>query len=491
MTKAPNTHHKKGLLKSKLFLVSLGVVGVLMIGIFGAQLYVKHKISNIILTDLPENLEITYAHLNLNILLGNVEFENVTLTSLNLEAKKTAAEISLDALHIKAISYWSLLKNKQLKTDNIYVENARVKVFKKTSDDVKFSIKEVSFTLSEFATDSLLVNNKIPFKYTDLDFELTHLYFDLGSYETLKIDALSYEENTLEFSDLTIASKWSKAILSEKLIKEHDYVDFKVAHGVLEGFKVKNVNDSLKISASNFVFNTSELHLYRDKLIADDTSKKQLYATTLKKLPIQLDINSFLIDDLNIFYSERVDEDIKPVSISFENLDAKIQNLSNINTENTTIEATTALMGKAPLKFNWDFNVFDSSAGFNAAIVLKDLDALIINPFLKAQANVSASGRINEMYFTIHGNNEKSTGDMKMKYEDFKFTILNEDHLGINKTLSTLVNIITNDGSKTDENGYRYGEIAVERDPTKSFFNYLWLNTKNGLKTTLTGNGEK
>ncbi|MGR7813758.1 hypothetical protein [Lacinutrix undariae] len=444
-----------------------------------------------ILTDLPENLELTYAHLNLNVLLGNVEFENVTLTSLNLEANKTAAEISLETLHIKAISYWSLLKNKQLKTDNIYVEHARVKVFKKTSDDVRFSIKEVSFTLSEFVTDSLLVKKKIPFKYTDLDLELTHLYFDLGSYETLKIDALSYKKATLNFSDLAIASKWNKTILSKKLIKEHDYVDFKVAYGASEGFRVKNVNDSLKISTSNFVFNTSELHLFRDKLITNDTSKKELYATTLKKLPIQLDINSFLIDDLNIFYSERVDKDVEPVSISFENLEAKIQNLSNINTKNTTIEATTALMGKAPLKFNWDFNVFDPSAGFNASIVLKDLDALTINPFLESQANVRAVGRINEMYFTIHGNNEKSAGDMKMKYEDFKFTILNEDQLGINKTLSTLVNIITNDGSKTDENGYRYGEIKTKRDPTKSFFNYLWLNTKNGLKTTLTGNGEK
>ena len=119
------------------------------------------------------------------------------------------------------------------------------------------------------------------------------------------------------------------------------------------------------------------------------------------------------------------------------------------------------------------------------------MEAETINPFLESQANVRALGRIHEMYFTIHGNDFESTGEMKMKYENFKFSILDEDQLGINKTLSTLVNILTNDGSKTDANGYRYGDIVVERDRTKSFFNYLWLNTKDGLKNTVVGNGKK
>lgn len=487
----PNTYYNKGLLKSKLFRVALGIVGVLLIGIFGVQLYVKHKISHLIATELPAHFEMTYADLNLNILLGNVEFEDVKLTKINLETQNTSATISIKTLEVTSISYWALFKNEQFIADDIIVNNAKVKRFKKDAKTLRFSVKDLSFKLSNFVTDRLLLKQKIPFEYAHFNMTLTGLYFDLSRYETLEIAKLSYADTTLEFHDLALSSKWSKSELSKRLLQERDYVNFKVLKGTSANFHVETIQDRFRISADNFVLNTSKLHLFRDKLIADDTSKKSLYGNSLKNLPFSLDIKYFLIADLGVFYSERVDKDIEPVSISFENIAGKIDNISNINTGKTAVAVTAKLMGKAPLQFNWDFKVLDASYGFNASVVLKDLDALTINPFLESQANVRAVGRINEMYFTIHGSNETSTGDMKMKYEDFKFSILNEDQLGINKTLTALVNLITNDGSKTDDNGYRYGEITAERDVTKSFFNYLWLNTKNGLKNTLTGNGEK
>ena len=61
----------------------------------------------------------------------------------------------------------------------------------------------------------------------------------------------------------------------------------------------------------------------------------------------------------------------------------------------------------------------------------------------------------------------------------------------VNKFLTTIGNLFVNDGSKTDEDGYRHGTINVNRNQTKSFFNYLWLNVQDGLISTLTGNGEK
>ncbi|WFO14783.1 hypothetical protein M601_012620 [Cellulophaga baltica 4] len=61
----------------------------------------------------------------------------------------------------------------------------------------------------------------------------------------------------------------------------------------------------------------------------------------------------------------------------------------------------------------------------------------------------------------------------------------------MNKFLTTVVNLFTNDGSNTDEYGFRHGQIKVERDPTKSFFNYLWINVKDGILHTMVGNGKK
>lgn len=81
---------------------------------------------------------------------------------------------------------------------------------------------------------------------------------------------------------------------------------------------------------------------------------------------------------------------------------------------------------------------------------------------------------------------------MKMKYDDFKFNILRKKSSKVNKFLTAIGNIFIKDGDKnTNPEGFRYGDIEAERDPTKSFFNYLWINVKSGVISTLTGNGEK
>ena len=80
---------------------------------------------------------------------------------------------------------------------------------------------------------------------------------------------------------------------------------------------------------------------------------------------------------------------------------------------------------------------------------------------------------------------------IKFSYPLPSFLILKKDRLGVSKILTTIGNLFTNDGSNTDDNGFRYGAISVNRDATKSFFNYLWINVQDGIISTLTGNGKK
>src|SRR5690606_31691619 len=111
--------------------------------------------------------------------------------------------------------------------------------------------------------------------------------------------------------------------------------------------------------------------------------------------------------------------------------------------------------------------------------------------FFEPNLHIQVEGTINQMYYTFSGNNVMSKGDIKMKYEDFKFNILDKDRLKINKLLTAIGNIFLNDGSKTDPNGFRYGNMEVERQTNKSFYNYLWLNIREGMLNTITGNGKK
>ncbi|MDN3667368.1 DUF748 domain-containing protein [Algibacter miyuki] len=478
-------------IKEKRLQIILVIVGVFLISIFGLQLYAKHKVGKLIDEKLPENITLTYDDLDLNIFTGTLQLEGANCEIVKLESQKTESFITAETFEVSGFSYWSLWKHERFQADNLSTENAQITMFKKESDEVQFSINKMSFKLYDVKTDKALLQNKIPFEYKSIDISLDDLYLNLSRFEHLNVAHVLFNNKNVTFEDLSIASKYDKETLSKRLTQERDHVKFTVPSGDFQDFEIATVNDSFSVSATRFNINNGDLHLFRNKLLPDDFTVKTLYGSRLQNLPIKLNVESFFIKNTNVFYSEKVDLDIDPVSISFEHLDAEIKNLSNTNKQKTIIDVTAKLMGKAPLQFHWDFNTSDPSDVFNASAILKDLEASTINPFLESQANVRALGRIHEMYFTFYGNDFNSKGEMKMKYEDFKFTILNEDQLGINKTLSALVNILTNDGSKTDANGYRYGSIAVERDRTKSFFNYLWLNTKDGLKNTVVGNGKK
>ena len=61
-----------------------------------------------------------------------------------------------------------------------------------------------------------------------------------------------------------------------------------------------------------------------------------------------------------------------------------------------------------------------------------------------------------------------------------------------NKFLSTIANIFVSKDSKDVSNDFRKGSKSdVERDKTKSVFNYLWITIKEGLRDAMTGDGKK
>jgi hypothetical protein len=104
---------------------------------------------------------------------------------------------------------------------------------------------------------------------------------------------------------------------------------------------------------------------------------------------------------------------------------------------------------------------------------------------------VRAEGEIAQLYFTVSGDHLHSNVDMKMRYDDFTFQILKDDRINENKLLTAIGNVIFKKSSYTDQDGYRYGLISVDRDPQKAFTNYLWMNVRDGMLNTTTGSGKE
>ena len=211
----------------------------------------------------------------------------------------------------------------------------------------------------------------------------------------------------------------------------------------------------------------------------------------MRDLPLALQVDSVQISDGTITYEERLKRDIEPESLLFTQLDATVQNLHSWGEGEVTAHINAKLMDNGPFRLDWSFDPRNKANTFLVKGELSQFQSASINPFLKSNLSAEVQGTVQQLYFTISGNELESQGDMKMKYDDFEFTVLKKNGLGVNKLLTAVVNIFTKDGHKTDEDGFRHGDFKVERKQDKSFFNYLWLNLQEGLVDTMTGRGTK
>ena len=516
--------HRIGKIIFRVFLGLLIVAALLMLS---AQLMAKKSIANFVETKLPPHMQLEYKLIDVNVLTGTAKFKTIDFRVQAVDSLKQGKEtrLQIGSLEVIGLGYWQFLFNKkialkslniekpilksyvkekqidtnrillskQIHIDKIHVVNGDMVLLKEENDSLAMKLDSVNIELDDFTTNDSLINSKLPIAYGSLKFDGTSLYADLGPYESLKVGKVHVGDGNITISDLKLKSKYSKTKLSWHLYKERDYIDLKIPEVSFEHIDFGYIKNRLWVSTGIGKLKGAVLEVYRDKLLPDDTERKKLYSEALRKLPIQLDIPKVEISNGYIAYSERVNRETPPGKIVFDDVHAEIIEVQNVpqKNEKTSVTAKALLMGEAPITLNWSFDAKKKSDAFIASGTVKNFHSKNINSFLESNLRVRAKGEIQELYFTISGNSISSSGDMKMKYEDFKFSVLKKDRLRINKLLTAIGSLFVNDGSKTDENGYRYGSIKVERDPTKSFFNYLWLNVGDGLTSTIIGNGKK
>ncbi|MBM1104591.1 hypothetical protein JQC67_00435 [Aurantibacter crassamenti] len=515
--------------KKKYIIILLSILIFIGMLLCFAQWHAKSMVEDFLARKIPPHLELKYDDLDINILRGNVDFSKVHLEIKNEDSLVTYTTLQLEKLQLNGFGYMQLLFNNSIVLDelkvqrsavNFYpykkieqkeseskglvkllktilvkkleIEDSSMHIMKDAADSIQVSIANYNLDFHSLKTDSDVVTRKIPVEYDSYEINASEIFVDLGKYETLQVANLFTSETELQIKDVHLSTKYSTKELSQLLVVERDHVDLQIPHVNLSDLNFGFKENRFEITASSLLFEQPHAEIYRDKLVADDMRIKPLYGRLLRKLPITIFVEQLKIENGYLSYEEKIAKEQHAGKLFFDELNAELNNVTNFeDAEDTKIHATAKLIGQADLKLDWTFNVNNSSDAFTASGELLNLEAEKLNAFLEPNLRVRTKGFVDEMYFTISGNSVSSQGDMKMKYQDFKFNILNKDRLKINKFLTVIGNVFVNDGSKTDRNGYRFGSIEVDRETNKSFYNYLWLNVSDGMVSTLTGNGKK
>ena len=509
----------------------LAIIVFVIGGYMVAEWQMKKEIIEFLNRKVPNHIDFSYENLDINLLRGNIEFEKIEVLSSGRQTSSCEIVVDADKLSIGGFSYWKIFFEKSIhlktltlskphlnfkscpknKSDNnatkanpinllkkIFIEelifdSGMVEILNSNGDVELLSVASIDLKLKNVFTDPKTITEYVPFRFEEYGITISDLKAPLGEFESVQMGTMQLDNSTISVKDVILNTIVSKSELSREITYQRDHIDLNIPEILVNDHHYLMRNDSLQVNFKSLALNLPRLEIYRDKSRLEDFKRKPLYAEMLRELPFKVNIDSLLIHQATVFYEEDIPNKVKAGILSFENLNASIGNFSNIdaNKENLKIKINADLMGAGSINLNWEFNVQDPKNMFLISGGLSNFKTENLNDFLIPNLRTKTTGTIQQLYFTISGDDNVATGDIKMRYEDFKFQVLNKERSSVKKVLSFIGNLFISDGSKADEDGYRYGDISSERNKNKSFFNYLWISLEDGLLNVLTGNGKK
>jgi len=505
--------------RSRILKIGVGLLLLIIVAGVAAQLFFTNKVKKALNEQVPKEFNLTYSEVSTNVFLGKIslievsanspdgqidfEVESVTASGLRYLPLLRKGDIALGDIILESPKLVHHQKekdttskkdknppSKKYSVDQVNINNGSYKLLNQSLDSVA-TLANVDFSLDDIHFDKTTATANIPFTYGDYQ-----LNTGKGRYEMSDLEFIAFEQMQLTPEDagwqhFVLCTKYSEAELSRKITVEHDHYDLSIDDIKLQDWDFGIENDLPYFYLGHMQLQQPIFHVYRDKLLPDDTTHKKLYNQALRDLELDLQVDSIQISEGLITYKERLEADVDPEQLRFADIEATIKNLHSRGKGQVNIDIDAKLMDNGPFTLDWSFDPQNKANTFLVKGSLSDFQSESISPFLKTNLNAEVKGTIQQMYFTISGNELESQGDMKMKYDDFEFTVLKKDGLGVNKIFTAVVNLFTKKGEKTDEDGFRHGDFKVERNQDKSFFNYLWINLQEGLVDTMMGRGKK
>ncbi|MBI6117136.1 AsmA family protein [Salegentibacter maritimus] len=499
----------------KRFKIVLGVSSVLLMFlaiIIGGNLFIEHKIKTLLEESLKK-ATFNYKDLNASMLSRSVSLnkavyrdEEVIITArevriegvdiLEYLSNKNVEVTSLEIIKPEVTIFTDAISGKeedsleegrsvkqQLLIKSLKIVDGSFKMTKENSLKEQFFSRITSLEMSGVSVDRKSLKTGLPFDYESLQLVSDSLFFNLNEEHDLFVEKIEMQGDSLNFGKLRIKPLYSKQEFQQQIPYEKDRFNLILNEFTFHSFNWNLKNDSLSLLSDKLVIEDSDIKIYRDKRIEDDTRRKPMYSKMIRELPFKLKLDTVKVRNLNVEYEELVSAKRGAGKVSFKNLDGSIYNITNMGMDandfpETVIDVKTQFMGEANLTVNWNFDISSAVDAFAISGQLDNISSEGINKFLQPALNVKAQGGINNMRFNFAGDNKSATGDMKLIYNDFKVEVLREDGKEKNKLLSALANLIVNNKATSAEKEQR--DIKTQRDQTRSFWNYLWKNIRNG-----------
>ncbi|MXV49427.1 hypothetical protein GS399_00465 [Pedobacter sp. HMF7647] len=499
--------------------------------------------------------DVAYQDVSINIFTGNVGFSKLTLKPnyqvyeklrAQMEAPKHIFELDLYGLLLNNIHPWNIYKNKELDIKSIVIEKPVVKMIyrdvKVKGDSLKDSqtlYQRISKTLKSIKIGSIVIDEadfnyidrtqktarqrglkNLSIKITDIlvdsaaDKDKSRIYYTKDIFLSLKNHQFntknglytirvgevtsSIKDQYVRLKNLRVKPRYQELQFARKFKFQHDRYDMFFKDVIFNHVDVAKINFEEKIHAGALIINGASIKVFMSRELPPVTfDKGRNYPhMALRRLKIDTKVDTVLIRNTAISYSEYNPKSGRVGTVSFKNFKAQILNVTNDpaslkKNHWARAQISTMLMGKALLNVNLNLNLIAKDAAFNFNGVLGKMDMTDLNSLTRNMSLAEIqSGVIQKALFNVSGNLRTSTGELRLYYNNLKVNILKKDE-ETNKIekkgfLSTLANALLVKNDNPDKDGkLRIGKTIATRDNSGSFFNLMWKSVFNGVKESV------
>ena len=291
--------------------------------------------------------------------------------------------------------------------------------------------------------------------------------------------------NTFSLDSFSHNPALSKDSFLAKKIYQADYITFKTGLIRVGPVDIDRYIKNNTLNIGTAVIDNFSFTDYKDKQLPFNPGIiKPLPVNMLKKIPQKLSVNTLLLNNANVEYTE-VNEKIKlPATIPVTRMNMRIVNAKNYNispTDSLTIQATGYVMDTAWMDLRVKESYTDSLGGFLMTLRMKPADLAIFNTVLPALASVKIeSGYLDTLSMRAVGREYLSMGEMKMFYHDLKVRLLKNGDTASKNFLTGLLNLIIK-----NKNDSRTGRVFFIRQRDRSAINYLIKIAMSGMASSV------
>ena len=323
----------------KKILIGLGILLILcFVANYGLNLWVNAKLPKIITENNVSPYKISYKNIEIDMWSGSVKADGIVIspkTRPENDTTKMGIYATVKSIEVENFKIWNIIFNNVIKADQITVNTPKVLLYKNTEkaindrksinseviDTIKKIIIVPNVTLKDGSlniiyiknkkailsasninlevngiviTDDIL-KNKIPFSYEKFDLSTDSLYYQMDEFYHFQAENLQTKTSSLKLKNWALVPEYSRKEFTQKLKTEKDIYDIKG-----EELSINNMDFGFRdtifyFNANKLILDKMSANIYRNKIVADDTSKKHLYNKLLRDLKFPLNIDTLTI----------------------------------------------------------------------------------------------------------------------------------------------------------------------------------------------------